>query len=387
VSGEYLNRSWRSYVANFNQSKVKSFRRCQKQYSFRYDYAKLYGGKKGNLEMIPIKKKLPLYRGSWMHALQEALHYTWAGYKTFNIQFGDGKASLVIPGQAWQDVHEVLTNQFESLFEEEREELGDLPDECERLFRAYLRRWKDDVELYDVAIIEDKPAIEVVVEVPLDKFGLEGHHFKGKLDLIVEDLEYNGLWIWDAKWVKSIPPPDERMMSPQALLYVWALREMGYPIRGFVFNYGRTKPPAMPQVLKRPAGTLSKRKNMDTDVHTYVAAMKRLHGKEWKKWVSYYMPKLRELQGREILWFRRERIPVEQERLERGVLEYLATVQDIRRREKVHVPRTYTYACKFGCEYHGLCCAEFQGLDIVPLIKADFVFAGERYGKEDLLKD
>ena len=146
----------------------------------------------------------------------------------------------------------------------------------------------------------------------------------------------------------------------------------------------------MPRILKRPAGMLSTAAKMDTDFYTYFAAIKEAHGKKWKKYLPYYKPKLEELRGREALWFDRERIPVEDDRILRGVREYLATVTDIRRREKrrEYVPRTYVYSCKWWCEYHSLCTAEFQGHEVEPLIKASMQFVGERYTEaEDLLKD
>lgn len=369
-------------IINLNQSRVKMFRRCQKQYSFRYDYPALYGGTK-NQEMVPKRKKLPLYRGTWMHALQQALHQEWAGNKEFSVEIGKN----IYDVSSWQEMHEDLCEEFDAMFEEEKEDLGELDEECERLFRSYLRFWREDVDRYDIAIIDDKPAIELIVsmEVP----GMKGIRFKGMIDLVVEDLEYGGLWIWDAKWVKTIPAPDERMMSPQALLYVWTLRQMGYDIRGFVFNYGRTKPPAIPYVLQRsskngPAGSVTVRKKLDTDLRTYVQAIKDAHGKDWKKWLSYYKPKIDELRGREGLWFRRERIPTEPERVETALAEYITTARDILRRAET-APRTYTYECKFQCEYHDLCVSEFTGLDISPLVKANFTFEGERYGKTDLL--
>jgi hypothetical protein len=62
------------------------------------------------------------------------------------------------------DVHEGLTHSFNLLFEEEREELGDLPGECERLFKAYLRFWSEDQDTYSVAELPDgTPAIEFMV--------------------------------------------------------------------------------------------------------------------------------------------------------------------------------------------------------------------------------
>ena len=378
-------------IVNYNQSRVKQFRRCQKQYSFRYDYAKYYPElANGGREMVPKIHKLPLYRGTWMHALQETLHHQWAGAVPFDLTIGEGHNVVTSSVSTWQDTQELLTEAFDELFDEEKEDLGELPDECERLLKSYLRFWKDDQKKYEVAEINGKPAVELIVQAPLKQFGVSGN-FKGKIDLLVQDEEYDGYWIWDGKWVKNIPAPDERMMSPQALLYVWALREQyDIQVRGFLYNYGRTKPPAVPRILKRPAGMLSTAAKMDTDFYTYFAAIKEAHGKKWKKYLPYYKPKLEELRGREALWFDRERIPVEDDRILRGVREYLATVTDIRRREKrrEYVPRTYVYSCKWWCEYHSLCTAEFQGHEVEPLIKASMQFVGERYTEaEDLLKD
>jgi hypothetical protein len=374
----------------FNQSRVKMFRRCQKQYSFRYDYAQKFGGKRTD-EMVPKVPKVQLYKGTWLHALQEAHHRAWAvdsGFKP-KLVYPDGEIEL------WTDVHARFEEEYDALFEEEKEDLGNLPDDCYRLFRAYLRFTKSggragvpDTERYRVAPLSDgSPGIEFIVSAALPG-GITKAPFKGRVDLLVEDLEYGGLWDWDAKWVKTIPIADERMMSPQAPMYVWAMREDGYDLRGFVFNYGRSKPPAIPPTLKR--GTLTMKQRLDTDYATYLTAIKELHGADWREWAShYYMPKLTDLHDRDRLWFDRQRIPVEPERVERALTEFLATIADIKHRHKgEQTPRSYFYNCKFGCEYHDVCCAEFQGLDITPLVKSKFTFDKERYAdREDLLKD
>lgn len=205
---------------------------------------------------------------------------------------------------------------------------------------------------------------------------------------MVEDREYGGLWLWDAKWVKTVPAADERMMSPQALMYVWAMQQDDYDVRGFVYNYGRSKAPAIPPTLKK--GLLTTRQRMDTDYATYLRAIKDLHGDDWKGYATtVYLDKLRDLKGREKLWFDRQRIPTEPERVERALAEFLVTAENIKGRDTENVPRSYFYNCKFGCDYHELCVAEFQGLDIEPLIKAHYTFTEERYADRevDLLKD
>lgn len=332
--------------------------------------------------MVPRVHKVQLYRGTWLHALQEAHHRAWAVDSGF-------EPGLVYPNgeiETWPEVHDRFVEEYNSLFEEEREELGNLPDECRRIFRTYLRAWRDDSEKYRVASLHDRsPAIEFIVTARFPG-GVIKNPFKGRVDLVVEDIEYGGLWIYDSKWVKTVPAADERMMSPQAPMYVWAMQQDGYDLRGFVFNYGRTKPPAIPQVLKR--GTLTQRARMDSDYYTYLRAIKDLHGDDWREWArTFYIDKLRELKNRDVLWFRRERIPVEPERVERALGEFMSTIKDIKKRVTGDlVPRSYFYSCKFGCEYHAPCVAEFQGLDIEPLIKANYEFTGERYAvSEDLL--
>jgi len=324
-----------------------------------------------------------------MHALQQALHYQWAGVEEWTFTLGEGKQRITASVGDWHDVHDLMTQQFNLLFDEEKEELGDLPSECERLFKSYLRFWADDQDRYSVVILpKGQPAIEFVVETPLRPLGLSGDSFKGRIDLLVHDEEYGGEWVWDAKWVGKIPAPDERMMSPQALLYVWGLRrKYKLDVRGFLFNYGRTKPPSIPRVLKRPAGMLSTAHKLDTDYATYLRAIKENHGAHWKSYIPYYMPKLKELQGREALWFDRGRIPIEDEKILRAVREYVATVRDIQRREerREYVPRSYFFNCRQTCPYHDPCVAEFQGLEIENLIKQTMHFEGERYGEENLL--
>lgn len=355
------------FLMAYSQSAVKSWRRCQKQYAFRRDYAP--EGK----ELVPKVPKLALNRGSWMHELQQAHHRRWAGLE-------DSSAD-------WEAVQAKNVRKFNAYFEEDREELGDLPAETRRLFRAYLRHWGEDEERYEVATLHDgSPAVEFTIEIPLTQWGIRDP-FKGRTDLLVRDLEYGGLWVWDAKWVKRIPDIDDRMMSPQALLYAWGLRRLDYDVQGFLFNYGRTKAPTIPRVLKRPAGTLSLAKKIDTDFYTYAMAIKKLHGKKWQFMArTYYKDMLIYLKGKDKAFFRRERVPVDEARIKQAVAEFLISVKQIERRAKPHqAPRSYFYNCSHFCDYHDLCVTEFNGLNIQPLIKNRYQLVPERYTEEEEL--
>jgi hypothetical protein len=323
--------------------------------------------------MVPKRKKIQLERGTWMHSLLEAHQRELAGVKT----------------KGWERVHKKLTQGFEELFEEEREQYGDLPGECERLMRGYLRFSDRDDGRYTVARLHDgSPAVEFVVERSLQRWGISDP-FKGRVDLLVEDNDLGGLWVRDYKSVKNIPTDDERMMSPQNCLYIWALHGMGYPVRGFVYDYLRTKPPTIPHLYKRSgkwgaAGTLSQAGNLDTDYETYIQAIKDAHGDAWKEWAKrVYKAKLLQLRENQWRWYRRVPIPVEEDKVKQAVAEFLVTVKDIERRNLKYPPRSYFYSCRWGCEYHELCTASFAGLDISEMIAHDFTFEDERYSEAD----
>jgi hypothetical protein len=97
------------------------------------------------------------------------------------------------------------------------------------------------------------------------------------------------------------------------------------------------------------------------------------------------------LGGREQLWFRREPFPVEDHKIKQALKEFIVSAREIEKRHKSSVaPRSYFYNCKFGCEYHEPCVAEFAGLNIAPLLKKNYRIVPERYVEEesiDLLKD
>jgi hypothetical protein len=232
------------------------------------------------------------------------------------------------------------------------------------------------------------PAVEFIIEVDLSPFGVEGK-FKGRIDLMVVDNEYEGNWIWDAKWMKKIPPPDERMMSPQNPLYVWGVEKTyDIDVRGFVYNYGRSKAPTVPHVLKR--GSLSVAKKIDTDQMTYPPSDQGHPRRRLAEMAPVLQGEAPRSEGARADVVRpsahpgRDRTSAQDAPRVRG----LSKGYSARETRIDYVPRSYFYNCRFNCEYHGPCVAEYQGLHIEPLIKDGFMFEEERYGKEeDLLKD
>src|SRR3546814_5607353 len=95
-----------------------------------------------------------------------------------------------------------MSHKFSNLFDEEKEELGDLPREMQSLMESYLWHYRND-ESWTVH------EVEKTIEVPLPF--LSGVTLKLRLDMLVED-EY-GLWVVDHKPHKTIPKTTARLLD------------------------------------------------------------------------------------------------------------------------------------------------------------------------------
>lgn len=220
-------------------SMLKSFARCPKQTQYKY------------VERLKRRyvntRDLPLKRGTWVHALLQT-HYE---------------------GGDWKETHRQLSERFGELFDEERDALGDLPRECARIMRSYL--WHYGANRDDRMHGWDVEAVEFVVECPWpDGVGL----YRGRVDVLVRDAY--GLWIVDHKTHKTLPDLAFRLLDFQSVLYIWAAREMGYPVDGFIWNYIRTKAPTEPKLVDVNRHPRLSTAAIDTDWPTYYTTVKHL---------------------------------------------------------------------------------------------------------------
>lgn len=215
-------------------SKLYSFLRCPRQFMYRYEES-----------LVPARKtrtEQPLERGTWFHKLLEE-HYA---------------------GRSWVCAHAHLTRAYNALSHEEQFELGDLPDEMYRLMHAYL--WHYAAEVDDGWKVHEA---ELMLECPWPGGGT----YRGKIDLLIEDQR--GLWIVDHKTMKTLPNTRYRVLDKASVLYVWAARQVGIPVNGFIWNYIVPKAPTVPKVLKD--GKRLSKIAISTDYPTMLAAVKQ-HG-------------------------------------------------------------------------------------------------------------
>jgi hypothetical protein len=218
----------KTWATCHNQTRYKYVERLKKRYA--------------------TERDKPLRRGTWFHALLET-HY----------QGGD-----------WKKTHEELSARFGELFDEERDALGDLPRECATLMRSYL--WHYGADKTDRFHGWKIHATELTLECPWpDGRGI----YRGRVDLLVED-QY-GWWIVDHKTHKTLPDMTFRLLDWQSALYIWAARECGYNVQGFIWNYIRTKTPTTPSLAY--AGKSNERIStavIDTDYPTYYLGIKAM---------------------------------------------------------------------------------------------------------------
>lgn len=218
-------------------SMLQCFGQCPKR--AQYKYAERL--KKKTLTM----RDQPLRRGTWVHRLME-VHYS---------------------GGDWKAEHEKLTKQFNQLMDVEKDALGDLPAECLRLMRSYLWHYGADKSdpLHGWKVLDT----ELTLECPWpDGEGV----YRCRLDLLVEDRW--GLAIVDHKTHKRLPDFGHRLRDAASALYLWCAQYNGLDVSRFIWNYIRTRPPTVPQLVDVKRTPRLSTKSIDTDYPTMLTAIR-----------------------------------------------------------------------------------------------------------------
>lgn len=305
-------------------SMVKSFRRCQKQYELKY------------IRGIQRKKPAaPLIRGTILH---EMLH---------------ARATPKLKAGAVLAQYE---KKFGELFREEKEEYGeDFLGDLKRVYDGYLREYgSDDNVKYEAS--EEEVSIDI------------GHGlvYRGHLDKRLITLDDERRWLMDHKTHKSIPDENQRLNDYQILMYLWAWN-LGNPKKkadGIIWDYIRTKPPAIPEQLK--AGGLTMRANIDTDVATYLKELTRLRldPKPYKEHLAEIEKRQR---GR---FYQRIKLPAPSKAMTTHIVDdFIETSKQMHSTK--HFCRNLTRDCSW-CEFYRFCNAEVRGLDSEFILKTEY---------------
>lgn len=309
-------------------SEVNLWNKCKQAHHYRYD------------ERIQRRRPIiPMLKGKILH---DMLH-----------NHVMAKVNDDYEKDAW-DALDVYREQYDKFFKEEQEEYGDIPGECERIFLAYLRRYKNDDLTYEGS--------EELIET-----NLTGNlRLKGFIDKRAVDKKHRR-WIMDHKFHKNIPSVEERFHDLQLAIYVWAWNREHPETRidGICWDYVRTMPPTEPEVLKN--GQLSKRKNIRCDRATYEDCIKR-EGLKKKD----YEPFLRMLDQNENMFFERVFLPAPSKKMiDQIISDFRTTAVLIDNLQGIHPRSMNKFNCT-GCEFRALCEAEVRGLDVKFVKKSQY---------------
>lgn len=315
-------------------SKVQAWRSCNKKYEFSV------------IRNLQAKRKpSQLLRGTILHEMLEARDLAQKTGKTKEPTTGGAGAIFL-----------KYDTQYSKLFEAEREFYGEnFMDDIWRIYKGYTRT-------YPAGTAQDWKvlATEGLVQARLtSKITFEGHY-----DLRVD---FNGRrWLVDRKSHKVIPTAEERFNNFQLLLYVdaWNKEHPKDRVDGIIWDYLRTKAPTIPEVLK--SGQLTRRKDLDTDVHTYRAAIRANELDE--DGYDYY---LKELERRSVdRFYQRVTLPIPSREMVNTVVQEFTHTAEMMRTAK-HFPRNATYTCP-RCQFFKLCNAELSGINAKFVEKSDY---------------
>ena len=305
----------------YSHSALKKFQRCQLQWKYYY------------IDKLELpERKAHFARGSDLHTLLE-LYYT--------------------DGDAFIDAY------------------GEASDEDIDLINRYCEKWEPKVaEDWKVLAVEQEFHLEIgehtLVFIP---------------DLIVQMGD--DVWVVDHKTTANIPDEwDEYNMTDfQHLLYIAGVRMLYPNVRGFIFNYMRTKAPGQPKLIK-DGSRISNIRALDTDHDTLYNFAERaglLDHEDVKD-------KLQILMITPDKYFQRHYIIAPDAAIEQCVADTEAVLDEMHRKETLGGTFPRHVVGKFGgasacsnCDYQPLCHSELLGLN-TDLVLLNYI---ERPPKED----
>ena len=146
-------------------------------------------------------------------------------------------------------------------------------------------------------------------------------------------------------------------------------------IDGVCWDYARSKPSTVPEVLKN--GQLSKRKNLDCDPYTYLKTVRANNLND-----ADYVDMLELLEGKEDTFFERVFLPLPgTEMIVEVVSDFLQTAAEIQaKREDGRCARSMSSWNCNSCDFRPLCEAEVRGLDSDYIRKSEYVERGSHSG-------
>lgn len=245
------------------------------------------------------------------------------------------------------------------------------PEDQELLTRYARKYYKDDMD-WEILHVEEEFEMTIgsytVVYIP---------------DLVIRIGD--DVWIVDHKTTKNIPDEWDpyNMTDFQHLLYVAGMQEHYPNVRGFIFNYIRTKAPTMPKLIK-DGSRIADVRRLDTDYETLQEFALKTFTLD-----ADVEAKLTILKHGPNPFFQRHFLTLNQEAVDQAVKDTEAVLREMSDKEHGRPGGTYPrhvvskgagyQACTF-CEYQPLCFNELMGIE-TDLELLGYVEREERNGQ------
>lgn len=319
-----------------SQSKVKTWRRCHHAYHLRY------------VEEIRKKRKSrPLQFGTMIH---EALERYLNGDDP--MDYFDGLE---------KDVKAM------KLFAQEREEYGDILNDTRDIVTDYMDYWAP----HQVRPIRKKGrGAEHTFEIEIFTDVI----WNGKIDAIIKTP--NKLrWLMEHKTYTRKPSDDDRWRNLQSVTYFRANDILGWqPLDGCLWDYIKSKPPAIPGILKD--GTLSSKK-IDTLPSTVLRVIESHEGETGK---ANALMEMAEKNRSE--YFQRIHTPVNTNVADIVWNDFETTVREMVEKHGKCSDMNIDKHCSW-CDYELLCRSKLQGLDTDYILEREYVDAKKQKTDND----
>lgn len=341
-----------SKYTKISQSRISRWQTCKRAHHYAFN-------EKLERKVAPVA----LYKGKAIHEMIEDLIY----------------------GRDWKKTLQKYIDEYNKLFEEEKEAYGDLPNDLRIIMENYQKRYENDGLTYlelNGKKAEHDFAIEIAKEPcnhcggdgfddntnrackKCDGTGERGIAFVGKIDAVVQD-KLGRVWLMEHKTFKKLPDEDFRWTNQQANFYTWVMPQIGFPKPdGVLWDYIRTKVPAIPPTLK--SGGLTKRKDIDTTYDTYYQAIidNGLDPEDYKDI-------LESLEGNEENFYRRIFLPTRNDIILPIVEDMINTAKEIHYLGEVLKTRNLGRHCSY-CSFKQICQVELMGGDSEFIKKTEY---------------
>ena len=310
-------------MVKVSQSKVKTYRKCHYAYFLKY------------VERLRRKKvKRPFQFGRIVHKMTEA------------------EANADDPFEILDQIS--LDNK--KMFAAEKEMYGEIIKDIRVIMTQYFSYYRDEPLIY---YRRGGRSAEHPVEIEVD----DGIVLVGIIDAIAKTP--NKLrWVIERKTFGKEVSEDERWRNLQSVVYIKALRLLGWPqVEGVCWDYIKSKPPTRPQLLK--SGKLSKKRLVS--LPSVVRATIKEHGLK----VSDYKSLIQSTEQNIRNYFYRVFTPITESVLESVWDDFLSTAREIRDTHGNKKDKNIERHCSW-CDYEPICRSEMQDLDRDMIIRREY---------------